>query len=276
MSSAVLGLATLAGAQVLMLNFRNTGGPSSGNLTNSPYNTENPGFADTTWNNVSNSDVGSGLFWADGTAATGIGFDLGVANLDVSTVVDLSTAVGSANNLGTIVNTGIYAGDSIATGGIFNGSTTDRFELGLQVTGLTAGTYEVYVTGRNTNANNSATLPYTYYASGGVSGANFDFADYDSASVSFSGSTDATAAWVEAGNADANYGKFIVSISAGEALNIVSNGDGGQGTGGSPVGTANRGFLNSVQIVAVPEPGTWALMFGIAVFVCVVIRRKLA
>lgn len=266
-------LISTAEAQVLMLNFRATGGPTGGNLTNSPYNTVNPDFTDTSWNNVSNADVSSGLLYADGSAATGVAFNLGMADLAVSSTVDLSIDPGKVSDLGGKTNTGVYAGDSIGTGGIFDGATTDRLEVGLQVTGLAAGTYEVYVTGRNTSGDITGTLPYTYYAGAGTAGTNFDFSSYNSASLTFEG-TGSTSAWVEAGGVDANYGKFTITLSAGEALNIVSNGDGGISAGGQPVGSANRGFLNSVQIVAIPEPQTWALILGFGVLVGAVVRRR--
>lgn len=267
-STLTAGFATLASAQVLMLNFRSSDGPSGVNLTNSPYHTANPGFTDTTWNNVSNSDVASGLLWADGSAASGVGFDLGLADLDVSTTVNLSTAVGSASNLGGAANTGVYSGNSIGTGGIFSGSSADRLQVGLQVTGLSAGIYEVFVTGRNTNSGGDGDLLYSYYASEGTAGNNFDFSGYASGSVTFTSQTDAVSSWVETGNANANYAKFTVTIASGEAINIVSNGDGGKG------GDANRGFLNSVQISAIPEPHTWAMIFGTLAFGIVLIRRK--
>lgn len=274
-ASVLLGLASLASAQVLMLNFRSSSIPSGGNLTNSPYNTENPGFSDTTWNNVSNSDVASGLLWADGTSATGIGFDLGVANRALNgaagTTVDLTTSVTTANDLGSNTNIDVYLGNSVGTGGIYSGTTSSRLQVGLQVTGLDAGIYEVYVTGRNTNAGTGSDLPYTYYASSGVAGANFDYSGYDSASLSFIGVNSSSSAWVETGNTGANYAKFTISLSAGEALNIVSDGDGGTTSSGA----ANRGFLNSVQIVAVPEPQTITVMLGGLAFGFVLIRRKL-
>ena len=71
-TTLTVALATSAQAQTLMLNFRSSGGPTGANLTNSPLHTSEPSFTDTTWNNVSNSDVGSGLLYADGSAATGV------------------------------------------------------------------------------------------------------------------------------------------------------------------------------------------------------------
>lgn len=264
-----VALATSAQAQTLMLNFRATGGPTGANLTNSPLHTSEPSFTDTTWNNVSNSDVTSGLLYADGSSATGVAFDLGLADLDVSSTVILSSNPGKVSNLGNNTNTGVYAGDSVAKGGIFAGNTTDRLEIGLQVTGLAAGTYEVFVTGRNTNGQNSSELPYTYYASAGTEGADFDFSGYDSSSVTFI-SDDNTSSWVDGGN----YGKFTITLAAGEALNIVSNGDGGKGDAGSSFGSANRGFLNSVQISMIPEPQTWALILGLASLGVLALRRR--
>jgi hypothetical protein len=58
-----------------------------------------------------------------------------------------------------------------------------------------------------------------------------------------------TGAWIE----DGNYLKFAVTLGAGDVLHVATLGGGGE----------VRGFLNSVQIVAVPEPAI-SVMLGLS------------
>lgn len=79
------------------------------------------------------------------------------------------------------------------------------------------------------------------------------------------GNFDTDDAWVEAGSAKANYVKFTVDLSAGQALNI--------GVSGTENGSIDRGFLNSIQIVAVPEPASLALI-GMGGLMIMPVRRR--
>jgi hypothetical protein len=69
-----------------------------------------------------------------------------------------------------------------------------------------------------------------------------------SSTLTFASASTATTSWAE----NANYLKFMVTIGSGDVLNLATLGGGAE----------TRGFLNSVQIVAVPEPSTYALFFG--------------
>ncbi len=253
-------------AAALMVNFRATGGPTLANLTNSPLHADQAGFSDTVWNNTGTGDVAADdLLWSDNTTATGVALNLGaVTDSTSSQVVDLSTNPSTANNLGSQTSTGIYTGDSVGKGGIFNGiSSTPEKGLGLQITGLGAGTYDIYLSSRNTNSTTPA-YPLTYALYAGTSGTagNFNYSTYDSASITFSGTGDATSAWVEAGASEDNYAKFTVTLDTDDVLNIAAD------------GTA-RGFLNSMQIIAIPEPSSVVLMIcgGITFLFC---RRKMS
>lgn len=273
---ALISLTGLSGlqAEVIMFNFSGGSTPSDANLTNSPYHSDNPSFTDTTWNNVSNADESAGsLSFADGTTASGVALNLGVADLTISSTVDLSDNPSSANNLGTKVSTGIFAGDSVGTGGVYDGSGADRRVIGAQITGLPAGTYDVYIQGINTNvAYNEAgiSLPFEFAAGAGTAGADFDFTGYNSATVTYETNQVNASSWLEAGNGLAsNYGKIRVTLAAGQALNLVSNGDGGK----SNTGDSNRGFLNSAQIVTIPEPGSLILL-GLGALAVMIVRRR--
>ncbi|HVJ45626.1 MAG TPA: hypothetical protein VM511_04510 [Luteolibacter sp.] len=209
-------------------------------LTNSPYHTAaGAGFTDTSWNMVQTADV-SVLKYSDGTAATGVSVNLGVAP-NGSTTVNLATQPSTSSTLGTVINTGIYAAGSVGRDGVF-GSTAGH-SLGIQVTGLTAGTYDIYVVGRNTN---NADTTASSYAFAGTAG-NFDFSGGTPITISYVFLTEKNA-WMNG----VNYSRHTVVVPDGGALNIAT-------TGGA--GAETRGFMNSIQIVQqVPEPAVAALL----------------
>jgi hypothetical protein len=57
----------------------------------------------------------------------------------------------------------------------------------------------------------------------------------------------ASSSWVEGGN----YVKFTVDIAEGQNLTVISRGE---------TAVETRGFLNSIQIVAIPEPATIGML----------------
>lgn len=258
---AVLALPVLTaslGAQALMLDFGGTTGTSLiTNPTVSPYHAATGGgLTDTTWNSVDAKDKAAGsLTWADGTTATAIsykGYKFN-AGTTVTTTPGWQTVFNGLAS--TSVNDGIYASGSVGYDGFMTSQNfaTDNRAIGIQIAGLAVGTYDVYVSGRY----NPATTPYTlnFYA-GTNSAAGFNFSGYDSESVSFTADNESkTSAWVfESGNSIAsNYVKFTISITEeNQFLNIASQGAGGY-----------NGVLSSLQIVAIPEPSTYAILAGV-------------
>lgn len=231
-----------ADAAVLMLDF----GPfaaSGDNLTNSPYHTANSGFTDGTWNQLSFGDVASGLKYADDSTATGVSLNLG--SQTSGTTINLAANPGRSHELGLAITTGIYAGNSIGRDAVWTDGTGSR--TGAQIAGLAAGTYEVYVTARNTSAGEGATSQ-TIYVGSGPAGLNFDSAALDSVTVSYPNKITAIDAWSEGDN----YAKLTVTLNAGDALNIAVSGT---------QGAANdRGFMNSIQIAPVPEPASLGVL----------------
>ncbi len=244
---AALGMSSsLASANVLMLEF-GYGAATTAQAENSPYHTVNPSFTGTKWQNIKASDINS-LFYADNTAATGVSLNVGsCVNNTVLLLTEDGSSIINSNSIAGQTNTGVYTSGSPGRDAIWRNLKTDESSsaVGVQITGLAAGTYKIYLTGRNTSAGTSTyPLTYSFYAGAGVSGSNFDFSSYASDSVTFTGAQQATTAWVVNGNTDANYVVLTVTIVEGEALNIAAAG-----------GDDNpRGFLNSIQIVAVPEP----------------------
>ncbi|MFH1496461.1 MAG: hypothetical protein ABII82_01430 [Verrucomicrobiota bacterium] len=264
-ASIALGFAlSQASAQVLMLDFggNNPSNQVSSNNTSSPYHTDTGSVADFTWNSIATSgSVASGLVWSDATAATGIatiGYKFSGGQTVTSGTGWQTIFNGSASGA---VNTGIYAqGNAAYDGGMTSsGFATDDRAVGLQVNGLAVGTYAVYISGRYTNYEGATDYTQTFYAGVGASSGNFNFitGGYASDSTTFTAdNTSKTSEWVyDAGDAaSSNYVKLTVSItSLGQALNIAAQGS----------GTFN-GFLNTVQIVAIPEPSAFALIGGTA------------
>ncbi|MGE9271332.1 MAG: PEP-CTERM sorting domain-containing protein [Verrucomicrobiales bacterium] len=276
--ACLLTLVLSTQAQVLMVNFVDNTPifPSGSNLTNSPYHTATPSFTEDDWNYSDRTGLSS-LVWADGTAATGVTLDTGKSG-NGDTSVGFGTPPSKDADLGVVVNTGAYLADetnaSPGTAGMFDGNNGDVVAVAAQFAGLAAGTYDVYITGRNTAIAGSTTLNYTYYAGVETAAGAFNYSGYDSQSVSFTNVYDeesetytsiaATDSWVQIGNADANYAKFTVTLADDEVLNVVSAGG----------GSDTRGFLNSVQIVSVPEPAAYSLLFGFSVLACVSVRRR--
>lgn len=260
--AAGLSLAAGAHSQVLMLDF----GPTTTTATgNSPYHAATPGFTGTSWNKVQTSDLGSGLVFADGSAASGVSVNVG-ASTSVTTL-DLSGVPSGNSALGSTVNTGIYAGTSVGTDGIFTGSTNlTGTSVGVQIGGLAAGTYDVYIAARNTSR--ASTSNYSQAVAVGVSSVsgNFNYSGYDSRTLSFTNAASpiATSAWADG----SNYLKFSVTLSSDQFLNLAVHG------GGEDM----RGFLNAVQIVAtssaIPEPSSVAVLGGAAVLGVAALRRR--
>ncbi|HLL88416.1 MAG TPA: PEP-CTERM sorting domain-containing protein [Tepidisphaeraceae bacterium] len=258
------GLSSLAGsradAAALLLDF----GPTAVTNTSPDFDaTVSPGQQDggitggSTWNQVQLTDIGSGLVFNNGTATTGVSVNLG-KNTDsaATTTVDLLTQPTSNSALGTTNNTNIYSGTRVAKDGIFG---TSGGALGLRVDGLAAGDYAVYLTGRNTNSGTygPTASAMDFFVSTGAAVDTFNYSSWTKATAS----NPNTGTGVLAGNAVGNptsftegseYVKFVVSLSQGQSLFLASD--------GAAVSGETRGFLNSIEITAVPEPGAFMLM----------------
>ncbi len=247
-------------AAAIMLDF----GPTTvvtADAANSPWHSVAPSGG-TTWNKVSNTgnadytavaDISAGgLSFADGTTATGIAVNLGVAS---GTNVNLATQPTRNSALAGNLNSGIYAGTSVGRDGVFAGS---QVATGVQVTGLAAGTYDIYVTARNTSFGGA--YKQIGYAGVGTVG-DFDYATYTTQTLSYTNAT-APSTWV----AGETYMKFTITVAEGQGLNIAVMGE----SSGNP----DRGIINSIQIVSVPEVSS-ALLGGLA-FGAVAIRRRRA
>ncbi len=257
-----LGMTCNLCADVIMFDFGSTTVTGSAR-TNSPYHTANGDFTDLTWNWQDRAkNTYTNFKWSDNTDAVGVSTRVFKGGTAASSV---AWDGWSTSYSGTAVNTGIYASTSVgADGSMMNTPFTNERSIGFQASGLAAGQYEVYIVGRNTDY---ITEEYTlnYYVGAGASQAGFDFASYDSASVTFAANaTDKTSDWVFDANESSasNYVKLSVTVTAENPyLNIGSLGNG------------VNGAFNAIQIVAIPEPSSLALMAGAIGFLILITRK---
>lgn len=236
--ASICSLSAMA-APDLLLDF----GPTpNGNPTLSPAH-QDGGITGTSWNILGIDDIAAGgLIFDDGTNASGISLDLGAGN-DIS-AIDFSEQPTRSSALGGSVG-GLFSGTTPAPkDGIFH--TTDF--VAAQILGLSTGTYDVYVTGRNTNIPSDAAQ---LLLDSGTPGTIFDFGS--SITSTFANADPVPSSFV----AGQNYGVLRVSIVSGEAMFIAINGN---------VGNDARGFFNSIEVVdvsSIPESSTYALIVSL-------------
>ncbi|HTL72982.1 MAG TPA: FAD-dependent oxidoreductase [bacterium] len=202
----------------------------------------------TNWNTGLMADTASGLVYSDGTAATGISVEMGRSAAG-SGVIDFNLNDFISNNpLGGAQNTGIYAGNSPVKDAFYGGSSGGgALAVGIRVNGLAAGTYTVYVAGRNTSTSGSD--PEQFFCTNGASASTYIFTN--SPSVYQLNSSPANISGFVAGD---NCNLMVVTLGAGQSLYLASAG-----------ATTNnlRGFLNAVEILPgiqtnLPTVNLWA------------------
>ncbi|WP_309380245.1 PEP-CTERM sorting domain-containing protein [Cerasicoccus frondis] len=234
-------------------------------LTNSPGH-EDGGLtgADTSWNLVQVTDISSGLVTSTGTASA-VGINLGVESTSSSNIINFGSQPSSSSQLGTQLFSGVYSNTSVARDGIFNSFNSEPWAIGVKLDGLAAGEYNIYITARNTN---TLTAQPTTVFGDAISNTDATF-DYNSITgSSIANGTNSTSSGPYTGFEEGgNYGFLTITLSAGQSLALAISGDG--------AGNDGRGFLNSIEIVAVPEPSTYVtLMASLTLLGALAIRRK--
>ncbi|HWD92632.1 MAG TPA: immunoglobulin domain-containing protein [Verrucomicrobiae bacterium] len=199
------------------------------------------------WNKIVNAD-NSSLVYSDGSAATGVSIVVGRCPAATTNVVDYTKKNISSSALGTAETQGIYTNTSPTKDGIFatGTATVNTNAMGIRVDGLPAGTYTLYLSGRNSNTGFST--PEQFFATNGASAGTFTFVSNTTASAVEANS----GTRVGSGNptqADAITSTFaygdncvhlVVTLNSGDSLFL------------SVVGVASnefRGFMNAVEIV---------------------------
>lgn len=139
-TASLLSVATVHAA-TLMFDFGST---TTVTGTNSSLHTVGTRFTDNMWNETFS------LFNGDGTAATGITFNLGVGTTNAaSRVIDLDPQLAISKALREI-SSGVYSGTSIGQHRIY-GTRTSHPPIGTQIIGLAAGRHDVSIAAPNTN-----------------------------------------------------------------------------------------------------------------------------
>ena len=204
------------------------------------------GITDPVWNGVPNGDIVAGsLVFGDGTAAPNISVDIGASpENNNGEVINFTGANARGNGSNTDVQgVAIYDTD-LTDDWVF---TRRNADLGLRVSGLDAGVYDVYAYTKEPNE-----LTRTYDVGIGA----FAAADADSITRSSAG-LDITSIADATGSTDfvdgLNFALTRVTVSDPSDFVVIT------------VDNTNQGFatLGAVQIVsvaAVPEPSSLALL----------------
>lgn len=160
-------------------------------------------------------------------------------------------AIASSHALGVAFNEGHYAGNVAGKDGLFSGTAAQDISIGVRLEGLSAGSYELYLVGRNTNTIQLRTMDV--FVSVLDAGTNaYDFSGAESKAILNDLTSNSASQWQEGHD----YVAWAVDIAEGESLFIAFDGRDGSND--------SRGFMNSIQIVQVPEPSSVALLGGIA------------
>lgn len=269
-----LGLmASPAHAVSLLLDF-GAGATSGTPAAGSADAMKTPGYAahagESTFNYGDQNATLTSLVYGNGNAATGVTVTLSaeatVGNNTISfaslQTLNYSAVTGSAVN----VPDSVFSGNSPGRQGIFRSGAGagNNAAVGASISGLAAGTYTIYVTGRNTNTGANDTPANFYLGLGGANPASFVFAGAGNTTQS----TAAVSHLVASLNgttytSGVTHAEFTVTITEGQSILLAS-----EGTGPNEA----RGFLNSIEIVAVPEPSVAVL--GAGGMLLAVMRRR--
>ncbi|WP_309380923.1 hypothetical protein [Cerasicoccus frondis] len=251
----LLTASATANANTLMIDF----GPTTvtgADLTNSPYHTENSEYTGTSWNHVESTDVTSGVLWGDGASADGVGINVGRSSfLNEYTL----TFAGAPNSfaLGSQLNTGVFSDTSVGKDGNFYTKMT-----GVLISGLSAGDYEIYVVGANTNLSASDGAAMGFWAISTDTTANIDATPYLESTPQATSTNTIVSSWVEG----SNYAKLTITLTEENPYLVLF-------VTGTTL-TEDKGYLNAIQISSIPEPEMASIGFGIAILGLVLVKRR--
>jgi hypothetical protein len=204
---------------------------------------------ETSWNKIVNADATSGLVYSDGSAANGVSVIVGRSDAGIGDTVDYNNKNITSSALGGQETWGIYTNTSPLKDGIFatGTGTVNTNVLGIRVDGLPAGTYTLYISGRNTST--AVVSGQRFFASHGASSASFTFATNTTSFVDEANSgspigsghpTQADAITSTFAYGD-NCAHLVVTLGVNDSIYLAAT--------GITTNQGYRGFLNSVEIV---------------------------
>lgn len=253
-------LTTSTKAASLLIDFGTGGG--SGVATGTEAQ-KSPGYlshlGETTYN-YGNSATLSTLVYGDGSAAAGVSVRVAAESTIGNNTINFAS--GPTLDFGAVTGSAVtdpssaYSGNSPAKQGVFRASSGsgNNSAMGVSISGLSAGTYTIYLVGRNTNAGGSAT-PANFYlstVSGGLP-SSYLFDGTGNTTQQTASATHTTASLNGTSfTAGVTHVEFTVTLGENETLLLATEG----------AGSDARGFLNSLEIVQVPEPSAALLSFG--------------
>lgn len=265
-----LGSASLS-ATVLMFDF-GTAVATGADLTNSPLHSAAGSFTDTSWNTINSTSTGAktGFVYSDGTAATGVSLYVGRSSnnpwttltfaggpTNITSTSNPASLDGVFTNSTSIGRDGHYAAYASGTGD----PALTRI-MGVSVAGLGAGTYELYLVGLNPGIAMSTAAGMGFWAVELAGTANYDATALVTGSPQATSTNSVSASWVEG----SNYAKLtFTKTSADSFLTFLAVGQ---------TAAETRGFINSIQIVAVPEPASASLLMALVAAAGVVALRR--
>ena len=233
----------------------------------SPFETLSPGHddgtfsgSDTFWNTIT-SNTPPALRYSDDTPASGVTMVLGQEASVGNGIISYSTNIEKTNLAGSGAGSAgqqspygvgsIYEGTAAGRDGFFGGgSSTAGAAIGLRLDGLAAGDYIAYMMGRNTNTNapsSSASLATSFHVTTGASSGTFTFGSAPAEiAANLTYASDGYADEYNSFDEGNNFVAISFNVADGDSVFIAAD----------SAGTDARGFLNMVQIVAVPEPSS--------------------
>ncbi|MEX0653457.1 MAG: PEP-CTERM sorting domain-containing protein [Phycisphaeraceae bacterium] len=267
-STAALSLASAANAAILF-DFGSVDGAGaySVDATANPDLGGPAGLTGTVhWNSVygadsdSVSDVASGLVDSSNAALTGVSLDLGTgSDTSINWASQPKARVGWG--AGGRSSTGVFANDTFRD---FIANESSESTIGLRISGLDAGTYDVWVISRMTYTNNDDITndDYDIYVgAGGTSTAPNSLSTDSIQQYSRNNASANTDTWAEGDGF--TWVKLQATVDGSNDLLVFSE---------STYNNQN-GLINAVQVSLVPEPASLALM-GLGSMLMFVRRRR--
>jgi hypothetical protein len=214
------------------------------------------GIAGTSWGLITNAD---GTVSVDSAGnAINLGIDLGLESSATSNSMNLSLVPNTLGGTSTLLPGSVFANTNARTG-VFptSGTTNNGRTVGVTISGLATGTYDFYVSGRNTNIGDA--YPQIVLAgkltTADITGTTYNYSGFAQSAMTNPALTNPATTnltWVEG----TNFVKMQLTIATNDLVGIIAQG----GTNLTGTAANDRGFINTIQIVQVPEPTSLGLL----------------